>query len=129
MVTVRIPTQSRKFSRRAHPVRTAMSNVETTLHDLPVLSRFTNKRSLRNRATSSLEHLSKTQRTVVLSLAAGAAFIALDVAIAGIVISYRRRQNAVQEREAGSAAEGGEEATDEILTETFVEEFERTVMA
>lgn len=121
-VRVPIPKQSRKISRRAIPVRKVTRGFETALYDLPVVSRFTTKRSLRRRITRQLDRLSRRQRTVALSVAA---FIAVNAVVNGIVIAYRRRQRSMRE-EAEAASEGGE-TPDEVLTETIIEEYERRV--
>lgn len=123
MVTLRIPTQNRKIARRTNPVRTAIRNCEATLSDLPVMSRFTNKRPLMYRMTRPLAQLSKTQRIIALSVAVGTTFIALDALIVGIVIGYTRHHQTRQEKQAATMPGSAEQGPDEILVETVVEEF------
>lgn len=128
MVTLRISPRGQRATRGAAPVRTAVRNVETTLYRLPVMSRFTKQDSFKHRVTRPLVRLSKTQRTIVLSVAAGAAFIALDATIAGIVIGYRKRRNSGPADEAAAFGDGDEESPDAVVGEMIVEEPDRTVL-
>lgn len=129
MVTLRTPARSHKTARRARPIHVARHDFETALGRLPVMSRFTTKRSLGRRLTQPLARLSKTQRTIVLSVAAGTAFIAVDALIAGIVIGRMRRQKARQESQAETEARRAAEASDEIVIETVVEELARPAVS
>lgn len=128
MVTLRIPTLGRKAPQQRTPVRTAVRNFETALYGLPAMSRLTNQRSFKRRVTRPLAHLSKTQRTVALSMVAGAAFIALDATIAGIVIRYRKHQNSGRADEAGSFSDGDEESLAAVMSEAIVEELDRAAL-
>ena len=127
MVTLRTPAQSHKSARRIRPtrhMRAAMHDVETALGSLPVTSRLAHKRSLGRRLTRPLAHLSKTQRKVALSIAAGTTFIAIDALIAGIVIGRIRRQKAHQASQAAPEERRAAEVPDEeVVVETLVEEF------
>lgn len=120
MVTLRIPERSRMSARRVRPVGRAIRDFEKALSDLPVTRTLANKKSVRRRLTRPLAHLSKPQRAVVLSVAAGAAFIAVDTLIAGIVIRYARRRKAGQENQSTTESGRIEPVPDEIVVEESV---------
>lgn len=64
----------------------------------------------------------------MLSVAAGAAFIALDATITGIVIGYRRRMNSGREDAVTAAAERVLATPAAVVSETIVEEPDRAVL-
>ena len=120
MVTLRMPTKGRIAVLRATPIQKGLRDFEATLYDLPFVSRYAGRRSLRRRIMRPFNRRAERQRTVALFLGAGTAFIAMSAIIAGIAVGYRRRQNAAQ----GESSQG-EESGEEFLTETLVMEFER----
>ncbi|HLZ21493.1 MAG TPA: hypothetical protein VKQ30_05160 [Ktedonobacterales bacterium] len=124
MATLRVPMGGRKIMRRTSPVQKSIRGFQTAIADMPLMSKRTGKKSLRRQIARPLDRLSKKQQT----LALGAAFIALDALIAGIVISYVRRRKAAREDEAMTELGVHNEAPNGIVTETIVEDFERTIL-